>query len=146
MRNQKDENSIYHADCLPAFLPFNKPVLTAQVEGIEEDLDSRLEADSMFETIAAILCFVPFESHLYIHYRIYINDRNNRRKQKPGQSRASLIQFSYRSASRKLRRHLLGNECLDLVAFLHVVEVGDPHAAFHAVGDLARIVLEALER
>ena len=50
------------------------------------------------------------------------------------------------SVSRQLGSHLLGNEGLDLVALLHVVEVGDCHAALHAVGDFARIVLEALER
>src|SRR5882757_894023 len=46
----------------------------------------------------------------------------------------------------ELGRDLLGDECLDLVALLHIAEAGEAHAALHAVGDLTRIVLEPLER
>src|SRR5437016_3759938 len=40
----------------------------------------------------------------------------------------------------------LGYEGLDYVASFHVVEIRDSDAAFHAVSDLAGVVLEALQR
>src|ERR1700756_2659101 len=47
--------------------------------------------------------------------------------------------------SSQLSSNTLGYECLDRIADLDVVEVGKAHAALHAVGDFAGIVLEALE-
>src|SRR3984885_9550667 len=50
-----------------------------------------------------------------------------------------------RLLSSQLSSDPLGDKCLDGIAYLDVIEVGNAHAALHAVGDFAGIVLEALE-
>ncbi len=46
----------------------------------------------------------------------------------------------------KVGGHLLCGEGFEKIAFFQIAVVGDADAALHAVGDFARVVLEALER
>jgi hypothetical protein len=51
---------------LPTFFAFDYPILAGDVQGIEKDPSSRLEADAMLPPIAAVLLLIPDKTNSYI--------------------------------------------------------------------------------
>jgi hypothetical protein len=52
---------------VPALLAGRNPILAREMQGIEEDSQSRVEADAVLFSVAAVLVLVPFKERcIYI--------------------------------------------------------------------------------
>lgn len=56
---------------MPSFLAVRNPFNERDAEGIIENQLGRLEVNAVLHPVGFVLCLIPFDPHLYLHYSKY---------------------------------------------------------------------------
>ncbi len=72
MHDNKHDDVLDGANCVPPFLAVRNPLNECDAEWVIKDQLSNLEVNTVLGLIDFVLCLISFDPHLYLHCSTYM--------------------------------------------------------------------------